>query len=477
MLSSNYKNFIDGKWTASDKKSDIVDKYSQQIITQCDLASADQIERALNSASNATSLFAQKPLEWRVDKLKNLYRLIERDFDFFVQLIVQEAGKPKTLAKAEVQRSLKTLELGVSEVQSMRGETVPIDYGAGVGLKTIVERFPIGVVLAITPYNFPLNLLMHKLVPALALGCPLIIKPSVQAPVSSLELVKRIESLDFPAGFIQILNCTNEDAEILVRDSRVQKISFTGSDQVGWHLKSICGKKKITLELGGNASVIVDSSADISQAAQQLANASFAYAGQTCISTQKIFIHQQVYQQFKEKFLRETQKIKTGNPNQEDVIVGPLIDHKQYQKVVSLISEVKTNQTTTSLLYHDEQHDDPNHHIISPYVFEGHSDNLKICSEEAFGPVVVLEQFQELDQVVDLINQSRFGLQAALYSQNISQIKKAYQNLQVGALIVNRPSAFRQDNMPYGGIKDSGLGREGLKEALHSMSEPRLLVF
>src|SRR5690554_222057 len=302
------ENFIFNQWVPGDSGEQLIvlDKYRNEPIAEIETAGEAQLETAISGAITVFSEFKSWSAGKRSEHLAKLAELLEAKRDFFIDLIVREAGKPLSYATNEFNRSLTTLQTAVSEAIRFGGEVVPLDYGAGTGKTAFTRRFPVGIVAGITPFNFPLNLVMHKVAPALAVGCPIIIKSAPQAPLSALALAGLIKEAGFPAGVCSVITCSNAVAEKLVRDERVAKLSFTGSDKVGWHLKSICGKKKVTLELGGNAAVIVDESANLDGVAKKVAIGSFIYAGQTCISAQRIYVHSAVFDNFIEELIEET---------------------------------------------------------------------------------------------------------------------------------------------------------------------------
>ncbi len=351
---------------------------------------------------------------------------------------------------------------------------MPIDYGAGEGKTAFTKRFPIGVIACITPFNFPLNLVLHKVAPALAVGCSVIVKPAPQAPLSTLALAGLIEKAGYPAGVFNAVVCGIPAAEKLVTDSRVAMLSFTGSEKVGWYLKQIAGQKKVVLELGGNAAVVVDKTADLATAARAVAKGAYLYAGQVCISTQRIFVVADVYQEFSKLLLAEIHQIPTGDPHDTAVISGPLIDNQHLQRIHSWINEAVAGGAN---LLAGGKILDERRNLYEPTLLTNTTDKMKVNSEEAFGPVAVIESVPDFGQALQAVNASRYGLQAGVFTNTFAHVKQAHEELEVGGIIINNVPGFRVDSMPYGGIKNSGFGREGIKYTMEEMTEPRLMVY
>jgi glyceraldehyde-3-phosphate dehydrogenase (NADP+) len=396
---------------------------------------------------------------------------IQRQREEFARLITAEVGKPIQWSLIEVDRAAMTFQLAAEESKRIGGETLSLDLNATTKNRFgLVRRFPIGVVLCIAPFNYPLNLVAHKVAPAIASGNAFILKPPPQAPLTSLKLADLLLASGFPKEAFSVLPCTNDVAEQLVADERVAMLSFTGSPAVGWHLKAKAGKKKVLLELGGNAGVIIDDTADIDQAVAKNVIGSFLYAGQVCIKVQRIYLHEAIYEGYRDKFVEAVKSVKFGDPSDPQTMMGPLIDDAAAERVSQWIAEAV--QQGAKVLAGGERKG----RIVAPTVLETVPRTANVFCKEVFGPVVTLHKFNTMEEAVAGINDSRFGLQAGIFSNNFQNIFYAYQNIDVGAVIVNDNPTFRVDNMPYGGIKDSGFGREGLKYAIEAMTEPKLLV-
>jgi glyceraldehyde-3-phosphate dehydrogenase (NADP+) len=395
----------------------------------------------------------------------------ERQADL-TQSIVAEGGKPITYARAEVSRGIMTLSLAAGEAERLGGEVLPLDLTrATTGRWGITRRFPIGPVLGITPFNFPLNLALHKVGPALAAGNPIIIKPPSACPLTALKLAEIYHQAGLPAGGLQVLPSPSRLAETAVADDRLKALSFTGSAAVGWDLKGKAGKKRVILELGGNAACIVDAGADLVGAAKRAAIGSFAHAGQVCIAVQRLLVHREVYEPFKDIFLKVIEEeIVTGDPAVEATVIGPMIDAAAAAKVRDWVQEARNGGARLVA------GNPGTGNLIPAMVLEGVSREMKVWTHEVFGPVVVLAPFDDFSQALQMANDSDYGLQAGVFTQNLAHAWQAFETLEVGGVIINDAPVFRVDNMPYGGAKASGLGREGLRYAMEELTELRLLA-
>ncbi|MBR9831301.1 aldehyde dehydrogenase family protein [bacterium] len=474
----NYQsnNYIAGKWEpkGTGEFQVILDKYQGTEIGKIPQASEEQMEAAIVAANEAFEITKKWSAGKRAEMMQKLYDKLKERKDEFINIIINEGGKPRSYATNEVDRSLTTLRLAVEEATRFGGEVVPMDWGAGEGKTAFTKRFPIGVIACITPFNFPLNLVMHKVAPALATGCTTIIKPAPQAPMSCLAFAALMEEVGYPAGAINVLVCDIPVAEKLVKDERVAKLSFTGSDKVGWYLKSICGKKKVTLELGGNASVIVDEDVNVESITDLVAKGAYLYAGQICISTQRIFVHAKVFDRFQSAFIASIQKLKVGDVQDNEVLVGPVIDKGHLNRINDWVQEAKQKGAQVILggaVLSDQ------HNIYEPTLITNSNSSMKVAAEEVFGPVAVLEKANSFEEAIKMTNDSKYGLQVGVFTNSLKNFKYATEELEVGGVIMNNIPGFRIDHMPYGGVKDSGLGREGIKYAMEEMTEGRLIVY
>jgi glyceraldehyde-3-phosphate dehydrogenase (NADP+) len=469
----NLRNLIAGKRYDSGRKLPVIDKYSREILAEVPLADEEQVALALETAERSFERFKFLSAEKKAGILQVLYDVIESSEDFFTELIVREAGKPFSYAKNEVRRALDNLATGIRETLNFTGETVPMDYLNGKGKTAYTVRVPYGPVLGISPFNFPLNLALHKIIPAVATGSPVIIKPAPQTPLTMFALADIIEKAGVPGGFIQIVLTDNALAEKMVRAPQIKILSFTGSDQVGWYLKSIAGRKKVFLEMGGNAAAIIDETADLKRAAKKLAYGSFLYAGQICISVQRIYVVEKVWEEFKELFLEETARIASGNPADDKTVNGPVISRKALQRIRDWVDDTRAFGST--ILTGGDVLDEK-HNIYAPTVITGAHFPDPVLADEAFAPLVNINPVGDINEAIAEVNRSRYGLQAAIYSDSLENIRKAIRLIDVGGLMVNEIPGFRIDSMPYGGVKDSGLGREGARYAMREYTTEKLVV-
>ncbi|MER3422120.1 MAG: aldehyde dehydrogenase, partial [Nitrospiraceae bacterium] len=389
----------------------------------------------------------------------------------FAQMITAEAGKPITDARREVGRAIQTFTVAAEEAKRIPGEVVPLDWTPGMeSYLGIARRFPIGPILGITPFNFPLNLVAHKVAPSLAAGNPIVLKPAPQTPLTALMLGEVILEAGLPAGALSMLPCENTVAEQMVMDPRFKMLSFTGSAAVGWMLKAKCGKKRVTLELGGNAGVIVEPDADLDVAAQRCVAGGYVYAGQSCISVQRIYAHQSVYDTFLEKLLARVAALKVGDPLDETTVVGPLINEATARRVEEWVEEAVAQGARVRIGGKRKGS------LFEPTVLTDVTPSMKVSCQELFGPVLTVSPYIRFDEALAALNDSQYGLQAGVFTRDVEKVFRAYRELEVGAVLVNEIPTFRADHMPYGGVKDSGLGREGLRYAVEEMTELKLLV-
>jgi acyl-CoA reductase-like NAD-dependent aldehyde dehydrogenase len=478
---TDHRLFIGGRWEAGESAREIRAPFDGRVVASCQQASAEQMERALAFTAAAFVDFRRVSRFGRARLLAAMSRGLEARRADLRGVIVAEAGKPLALADAEVTRAVGTFALAAEEAKRMGGEVVPVDLdAAGRAYEVAVSVWtPKGPVLAIGPFNFPLNLIAHKVAPALAVGATVLVKPPPQAPGAASILAEvfaaaAAEASDarekIPPAALQVVNGSNETVGRAVTDPRVAVLSFTGSDKVGWMLQAKAVRKKVILELGGDAAVIVAEDADLERAAARCAFGAFAYAGQICISVQRILVQASVSTRFRELFLAEVAKLISGDPAAQETSVGPLIDAAAADRVMAWIAEAKSGGA--KVLCGGTRTGG----VIAPTVLANVPKTAKLSCEEAFGPVAVLADYGSFDDALALVNSSRFGLQAGLFTDSESRIARATAELEVGGLIVNDVPTYRADNMPYGGIKDSGLGREGVRYAMEDCCERRVVV-
>ncbi len=405
------------------------------------------------------------------EALAHISRRLHERSEEVASIIAKEGGKPIKWARTEAARGASTFRWAAEECRRSGGELMRLDAEESLGSRAaLIRRFPLGPVLAITPFNFPVNLVAHKMAPALAVGAPIIVKPATKTPLGALLLGELFLETDLPEAMLSVLPIEGKEAGELARDERLKKVSFTGSSQVGWDLKAADPRKAVTLELGGNAGVIVHSDADLNRAAQRIAFGGYYQAGQSCISVQRVFVHSDVAEIFERKLVDEVSALKTGDPMDPETDVGPLIDRKALDKVSSLVDEAVQNGAEILV---GGKREDP---FYRPTILKKTRGDMKVRQEEIFGPVTTLEAYKDFDEAIELANETNYGLQAGVFTRDIDRIFRAHRDLEVGGVIVNDVSAFRADQMPYGGTKDSGVGREGLRWAMAEMTEEKVLV-
>jgi acyl-CoA reductase-like NAD-dependent aldehyde dehydrogenase len=447
--------------------------WDQGLVGHVSIATRADARQAVNHAVASLRRARALPRWKRREILEDVAAALIEQKERFAQLIVAEAGKPVRLARGEVDRAVMTFKTAAEEAARLGGESLPLDLTEGnEGRWGLVQRFPIGPILAITPFNFPLNLVAHKLAPAMAAGCPMILKPAPQAPFTALALGEVILKAGWPQDALAVLPLSNTDTAWLAeKEDRIKLVSFTGSAKVGWELKARSGRKRVVLELGGNAALIVHGDwQNLDEAALQTARGAFAYAGQSCISVQRVFVERSVFQSYLWKVVEHSAKMVTGNPSDEATEVGPLIRLSDAERVEAWVKEAV--EGGAKLVAGGERTGS----VVTPVILTGTKPGMKVRDEEVFGPVVVIEPYEDFEQALAEVNHSKFGLQAGLLTRDAGRILTAYRELEVGALIVGDTPTWRLDPMPYGGVKDSGLGREGIRSAIEEMTEPRMLV-
>jgi len=470
---TNYnKLLIAGKWEAGTALLPVHSPYDGNVVGTTYWASPEQCERAVAGLQAAAPVMAGLSAGERRAILEEVVAGLRKQRRRLVELLALEAGKPLREGEAEFERALLTVQTAAEETQRICGTVLPLDWlPATKGRFGIIRRFPLGPVLAITPFNYPLNLVLHKLAPAIAAGNPVLLKPSPRTPLIALEIGKLFYQAGLPKGALSVLVVDNDTTRHLVAEERFRLVTFTGSAEVGWQLKSLAGKKKVVLELGGNAAVIIAPDADLEYAAERIKFGGFVFAGQSCISVQRIFVQESVFEKFREILLARIKSIKLGDPLDPQTQMGPLIDDQAAQRVLNWIKEAQArgaeiltggNRLAGSLL--------------EPTIMVNVPPDCKLSCEEVFGPVVILTPYAKFAEALAGVNNSRFGLQAGIFTNRQDYLWQAYEQLQVGALIANDVPTFRIDPMPYGGIKESGLGREGPRFAIEEMTEMRLLV-
>jgi glyceraldehyde-3-phosphate dehydrogenase (NADP+) len=463
---------IGKEWRKSAHTVPVVNPFTQEAFAEVCLAGEQEIEQAIGLAEKAFQTTRTQPAYLRSRICANIAHTLRERSEEFAQTITLESGKPLTYARAEVARSSSTFEIAAQEALRLDGKLLTLDITEATrGKAGLTRRRPIGPVAGICPFNFPLNLVSHKVAPALACGNPIVIKPASSTPLTALLLGEVISNTEATEGSFSVVPCRGKDAAPLVEDPRFKMITFTGSPGVGWDIKRRAGKKKVVLELGGNAGVIVEPDADVDLAAKKIAFGAFVYSGQVCISVQRAYIHASRYDEFLDKLMTETASFKSGDPLDESVTFGPMIDTENAERIEAWICEA-TNAGATVVT--GGKREDA---FYPPTIITGVDPKLSVSCDEAFGPTLVIDSYTDFSEAVERVNNSDFGLQAGVFTNQMDKTLRAFNQLEVGGVIINDVPTFRVDNMPYGGVKDSGFGREGIKYSIEEMTELKLLVF
>lgn len=471
MLKEEYPYYLANEAVQANRDLVVTDKYSGEAATRVALASGDTIAQAISATVDAADAMARMPAYERQDVLQHcVVRFTERAEELAMMLCV-EAGKPIRDSRGEVSRLIDTFRIAAEESVRMHGEVQELAISPRArGYRGMWKRVPIGPVSFISPFNFPLNLAAHKIAPALAVGCPFVLKPASKTPLGALLIGEVLAETDLPRGAFSILPCRRDGAELFTTDERLKLLSFTGSPDVGWALKAQAGKKKVILELGGNAAVIVDADSDLGDAVERIIFGAFYQSGQSCIGVQRIFIHESIYEETRSRLVSACRELVAGNPALEETFIGPLIAVKEAKRLEEWIASASSAGAT--VLCGGER----DGAMLTPALLENVPVEESLNTEEAFGPVAILSSFSDYDEVLEAVNNSKFGLQAGIFTRDIYKIHKAWDKLDVGGVIIGDVPSWRVDNMPYGGVKDSGLGREGVRFAMEDMTEIRNLV-
>jgi acyl-CoA reductase-like NAD-dependent aldehyde dehydrogenase len=466
---SERKLLIDGEWVETGAWIDVRSPYSGEVVGRVAKGGAGEARRAVDAAARA--LARPLPAHKRAEILVKVAGLVGRRHEEVARTISEEAGKPIKTARVEASRGMSTFTFAAVEARKLAGEMVPMDAAqAGEGKLGFTLRRPIGVVGAISPFNFPFNLVAHKLAPALAAGCPVVLKPASATPLSAFLLADLMLEAGAPPGWVNVVaGSASEIGDVLVEDERIRLITFTGSGPVGWKLAERAARKRVKLELGNSTPVIVAADADVETAAAKLAGGAFAFAGQSCISVQRIYVERPVHDAFVRAFVPKVEALKVGDPSDDETDVGPVIDADARTRILAWIEEATASGA--ELLTGGEQDG-----LIKPTVLAGVADEQKVSCEEVFGPVVIVNAVDSLDEAIERANGTRFGLQAGIFTASIDTALRAADELEFGGVTVNEAPTFRSDQMPYGGIKDSGNTKEGPAWAVREMTEERLVV-
>lgn len=468
----SYLIYAGGEFLTTRKKIDVVNPFSQKLIATTWLAGREELEVAIQAAQSARAAMEALSAFDRYSILMQIAASITADRARLAEVLSEESGKPIKYALGEIDRAAQTFLVAAEESKRLPAESLSLDWTpAGKGKEAFVRYFPIGLIAGIAPFNFPLNLAVHKIAPALAAGNCIILKPARSTPLSVLELAKIIDQTSLPKGAVSVLPMDRIAGNQLVTDDRFAMLSFTGSPVVGWQMKKEAGKKKICLELGGNAGVIVsDSVENLEDTVNKCLSGSFSYSGQVCIHLQRIFVHQEIFDAFMARFIEKARLLKIGDPSDPGTDISAMIDEENALRVEAWVNEA-VDQGAKILC--GGKRDGTIYH---PTVLTNTQQEMKVCALEIFGPVVTIEPYVDFKEAIRFVNETEFGLQAGIFTNRLNEMNFAFHSLHVGGVIINDVPTFRVDHMPYGGVKNSGFGREGVKYAIHEMMEPRLLV-
>ncbi|MBO1255785.1 aldehyde dehydrogenase family protein [Alteromonas sp. 5E99-2] len=471
MLKEAYPYYLANEAVFANQDLKVIDKYNGEVATSVAKAGADVIDKAIQAAEDAQPAMTAMPAYERQAVLEHCVKRFQERFDEIALALCLEAGKPIKDAEGEVTRLIDTFKIAAEESVRIEGEVLNLEITPRAkGYQGMTKKVPIGPCSFISPFNFPLNLAAHKVAPAIAAGCTFVLKPASRTPIGALIIGEILAETTLPKGAFSILPCSRDGADLFTVDERLKLLSFTGSPEIGWELKAKAGKKPVILELGGNAACVVDEGADLDDAITRIIFGAYYQSGQSCISVQRIIVHESLYDEFKERFVAEVKALKSGDPKNRDTFIGPMIAESEAVRLKTWVDEAVA--AGASLLAGGER----DGAMLQATVLENAPANSAINEEEAFGPVTVLSKFSDFDEALTSVNNSKFGLQAGIFTRDIYKIQKAWDVLDVGGVVIGDVPSWRVDNMPYGGVKDSGLGREGIKYAIEDMTETRLLV-
>jgi glyceraldehyde-3-phosphate dehydrogenase (NADP+) len=470
-MAKSYPIYLAGEWVESDEPLEVANPFTGEVIGTTWQASREQLDCAITAAERVFGTLRSMPVYERVSILNGLADKMREHRNTIARTIALEAGKPIREAEVEADRGIFTVQTAAEEAKRIGGEVMPLDLlPSSKGRFGIVRRFPVGPIAGISPFNFPLNLALHKLAPALASGNPIVLKPPSRDPLTMLLIAQLIDELDLPDGAVSVLPMSRDVGDAMVEDDRFKLLSFTGSPDIGWDMKRRAGRKKVVLELGGNAGVVVDDNADLAFAAQRARVGAFSYAGQVCISVQRIFVHEGVYDEFRALLIQETDRMVLGDPLDRATDLGPMIDEKAATRSQKWIDDAVAAGATVLTGGKAEGR------FLRPTIIENAPREAFVCSREAFAPLVTLFPVNSFAQAIAEVNDSIYGLQAGIFTNDLEKALYAFENVEAGGVILNDIPTYRIDHMPYGGVKDSGLSREGIRYAIEDMTEMRLLV-
>ncbi|MCK9488451.1 MAG: aldehyde dehydrogenase family protein [Xanthomonadales bacterium] len=473
MLAEHYPFYLANRPEQPNTGLEVTDKFTCKVATRVALAGAEDIDRAIDAAVAAQQPLARFPAWRRQAVLEHCVSRFRERADELANALCVEAGKPISDARGEVTRLIETFKVAAEEAVRIDGEVLTLAISErSQGYRGMTRRVPIGPCSFISPFNFPLNLAAHKIAPAIAAGCPFVLKPASRTPVGALLIASVLAETDLPEGSFSVLPCQRADADAFTTDERFKLLSFTGSSDVGWDLKARAGKKKVVLELGGNAACIVDADQGehLDHVIKRLVVGAYYQSGQSCISVQRIYVHQSLYPRLRERLARAVGALSTGDPRLEGTFIGPMIDRAEAERVEEWLAEAV--DAGAKVLSGGSRRSA----TVQATLLEQVPTDVRLYREEVFGPVALLQPFDDFDQALAQVNDSRYGLQTGIFTDSMTHAMRAWEALEVGTVVIGDVPSWRVDNMPYGGVKDSGLGREGVRYAIHDMTEPRLLV-
>ncbi len=471
MLKESYPYYLASEPEYANTDLEVTNKYTGEVATKVAMADADTIDKAIAAAQQAQPAMAALAPYERQAVLEHCVKRFTERADELAKALCIEAGKPIKDAKGEVTRLIDTFKIAAEESVRINGETVNLEISARAkGYQGMTKKVPIGPCSFISPFNFPLNLAAHKVAPAIAAGCTFVLKPASRTPIGALIIGEVLAETDLPKGAFSILPCSRDGADLFTTDERLKLLSFTGSPDVGWALKAKAGKKPVVLELGGNAACVIDEDADIEDAIERVIVGAYYQSGQSCISVQRLLVHRNIYDEFKTRYVEKVKGLVSGDPSNEDTFIGPMISEGEAERLHSWIEEAKDKGA--AVLCGGTR----NGAMLDATVMENVPKDCDASAEEAFGPLSILVPFDDFDEALKEVNNSRYGLQAGVFTRDIYKAHQAWNELEVGGVVIGDVPSWRVDNMPYGGVKDSGLGREGIRYAIEDMSETRLMV-
>ncbi|WP_433742696.1 aldehyde dehydrogenase family protein [Falsibacillus pallidus] len=465
--------WINGEWVETDQYSDLLSPYGQSKIAEVAVAEEKQVKSAVAAAQSAFEKMKKMPAHQRAEILEKVAGMIEKDKEECAKIIAREASKPMKAARSEVDRTIMTYKFAAIEARKIYGETIPMDAApGGEGRMGYTVKEPLGVIAAITPFNFPMNLVAHKVGPAIAAGNAVVLKPATQTPLSSYKIAQYFHEAGLPAGALNVISGSGKKiGGVLISDERIKMVTFTGSPSVGQWIRENSGLKRVTLELGSNSAVVVDEDSDLNEVVPRIVTGAFSYQGQVCISVQRVFVHESLYEEFVEKIKEETKKLKIGSPLEDETDVSAMISPDDVKRAKEWIDSALAKGA--ELAAGGEVNDE----ILEPTLLLNVPLDEKVSCAEVFAPVVHINAFKNFDEAIEMVNDSDYGLQAGVFTKDVQKAFKAANELHVGGVMINEIPTFRVDQMPYGGVKLSGMGREGIKYAVEEMMELKLVSF